>query len=364
MRKRNQIEYLTVAKAILIFAIVLGHCEAPVKNFVYLFHVAAFFFISGYFYKDEYSKRPFYFLKKKVQSIYVPFFVFSYIFLFLHNIFLNLNIYSELTGYKNSSTQYYATNDFINWIVKVPTFAIDEPMAGTFWFLVCLFTVNVMFCLLSFAIEKITNKHIEYYRFFVVSILLVMGFASIYFDISLKRNLEKSLILLTVFYLGYLYKRNEYKIPFSIYHMLLAFAILLVSMLFGKIDIVSNIYTNPLFFLVCSMAGVYFVFSVSKFISGIFPKWILIEYVGNSSLIIMILHFICFKAVNWLQIVIYNYPNYMMAKFPVLDGSHGWWIMYALVGTLAPICIKYVFDEGVQLSKKGRYLFFARPNRI
>ena len=55
----KRIDYMDILKALAIIAVVIGHCDSPhpLYNFIYLYHMPLFFFISGYFYKNEYSNN-------------------------------------------------------------------------------------------------------------------------------------------------------------------------------------------------------------------------------------------------------------------------------------------------------------------
>ena len=54
--EKNRNRSIDIMKGLLIVLVVLGHSQAPVHRFIYLFHMAAFFIISGYLWKDDYSK--------------------------------------------------------------------------------------------------------------------------------------------------------------------------------------------------------------------------------------------------------------------------------------------------------------------
>ena len=45
--------YWNIVKGIGILCIVIGHTGIPLLYYVYLFHLAIFFFVSGYLYKEE-----------------------------------------------------------------------------------------------------------------------------------------------------------------------------------------------------------------------------------------------------------------------------------------------------------------------
>ena len=68
---------IDILKAIGIICMVGGHCEWPIKHFVYLFHMALFFIASGYLFKpsnsSEYSSVV-RFIKRKFVTLWVPYF--------------------------------------------------------------------------------------------------------------------------------------------------------------------------------------------------------------------------------------------------------------------------------------------------
>ena len=50
---RKRIEELDILKALGIIYMVAGHSGVPFRRFIYLFHMAAFFVASGFFYKSS-----------------------------------------------------------------------------------------------------------------------------------------------------------------------------------------------------------------------------------------------------------------------------------------------------------------------
>ncbi|WP_300386526.1 acyltransferase family protein [Clostridium sp.] len=69
MNKR--IEYLDVAKGILIITVILSHSPWPFAQYMYWFHMPAFFMISGLLHKDGSN------FKKQCFKFYIPYFSFS-----------------------------------------------------------------------------------------------------------------------------------------------------------------------------------------------------------------------------------------------------------------------------------------------
>lgn len=96
--RHRRIEELDIIKAIAIVFMVAGHAEAPFSHFVYLFHMAVFYIISGYLYSEKNSLtfRKFYgFVRSKLKGLCFPFFICSAVFTALNNVFLRIFIYTD-----------------------------------------------------------------------------------------------------------------------------------------------------------------------------------------------------------------------------------------------------------------------------
>lgn len=74
--KKRRLEYVDVAKGIGIICIILGHLGlASVNKVVFTFHVPIFFLITGYFTNSNRSTNDF--IKNKVRTLIVPYFITS-----------------------------------------------------------------------------------------------------------------------------------------------------------------------------------------------------------------------------------------------------------------------------------------------
>lgn len=49
----KRIEYIDFIKGICIFLMVLGHTRSPFTSFIYLFHMAVFFMVTGYLWNGD-----------------------------------------------------------------------------------------------------------------------------------------------------------------------------------------------------------------------------------------------------------------------------------------------------------------------
>ena len=353
--KRNK--SMDIAKGIGIILVVIGHSGSPLMNFVYLFHMPLFFFISGYFYKDKYSDNPLILIVKRIKTLYIPCVVYQIIFLALHNFFYKINIYSNNQFFGNLKINPYTHSDEMSVLSHILYFDRTEQLAGVFWFFTTLFIINVAFCLISFIIKHIikNSKIQEVCRAIVVIISFSIGNVYAYYNIHFDKKLEVAYVVLLFFYAGYLYKRYESMIKIKLYASIICFSILVCTSFYGTLSISTNENINPLFLLCTSFMGIYLIMCISKYMSKMNLKIKLLKYIGNNTVVILCLQFLCFKIVNLMQVLIYKYPNYRIASYPVISGTKGWWILYVLVGVFVPLLIqRLVIDNFKNLFRRSK----------
>lgn len=128
---KERILYLDIAKFIGIFCIYLGHFGSAAGNgypFVFYFHVALFFFISGCS-ETLSSDIPWYkYIIKNVKCILVPFYFFAFVSLFTFCIYTDSH--SEIIS---------------NIKIILKGCIRNQYFAGGLWFLTCLFVIKISF---------------------------------------------------------------------------------------------------------------------------------------------------------------------------------------------------------------------------
>lgn len=250
MEKTNdnyrEIDYINTAKALGIIAVVIGHTDSPPVPYVYLYHMALFFFISGYLYKDYYTERPFQLIKKRIRSLYLPYIKYELLYLALNNLFFRFH----LIGWK------YSGQDFLTHFKNIMTMNGNEQLAGAFWFFVSLFTVNLLFCAISWVCSRFFEEHMEDARLIMVSACFILGNLLVYKGIQYSRFFDTSLVAMLIFYTGYLYRKNESLIKMKFAYALVAVIFLVTSKLYGHIEMVINYYVNPAYFVMNSITGI------------------------------------------------------------------------------------------------------------
>ena len=324
INKSNRIGYIDIAKALLIILVVIGHSTPlqPIVNFIYLFHMPLFIFLSGYFYKDEYSCNIFAFVKKKIISIYIPFIKYELILLLLHNLFLNLNIYS--TEY----TSYYTKSNYIRNVISILTFRQTEQMAFPFWFLTSIFTIHILFCIISY-LSTFGKRFSEYFRAILILLCFIFGNITVAYGIKFDWSLNTSIIALIFYYIGYLYRKYEQKIKMNIKYIVIPLTVMIISSRW-RVDISTNIYVNPIFFIVNSLSGIYISIYISKKLEKY--NFSVLNYIGNRTIIIMAFQFLGF------------YIGRCITAEYGLDTTKVYWIIISTCGLIIPLLIDYVLN--------------------
>lgn len=338
---------IDIVKGIGIILMVMGHACCPFSSFFFLFHMAIFFIASGYLYNGfpcESINDAKSFLFKKIKSLYFPYVLWNTIFILCHNFFINLNFYDK---------GFLSIKEIFIKIVKGLLLGSGTEMGGALWFVAVLFTITITFYIIDYIISRIKKSTI--FRNIVqgiISILaLILGF------IYQKKSSELfSSSILTIclscyflFYMGILFKIViKGKNINTLYSLLIVFissiALFVLSKL-GYVALNGNSYTDPIFLIVCSLLGWAWIYSLSTLISKIKYLNNCISYLGQNTMPIVILHFMCFKIITLLGIIINNDDITKLSSFPTLYQHSLWWLLYTFIGISIPILLSNFFHR-------------------
>lgn len=367
--KKNRIEEIDIVKALAMICVVLVHANFPFLKIPLIMPIVAFFIASGFVYKrtasDSLSNIKV-FIVKRIKGLWLPFVVWSSIFVLLNNIFIKMNIYTNnkdifkyATGKHMHLEKCMSFKEMVVDIVKAAFFSTSTPMTGACWFIVVLFKISILYCIVDFIIKKISKNNVLLVQTIVSILFLMVGFMNhFYHFMGNSRAIVFSYYCL--FHLGIIFKDIiKYFYNFSnailIMIMCVSFGVLFILSRFDGFNLSQNNYFNPVFLIVDAIASWCFLYSVSVFIKKTSIKDLFI-LIGKRTLSILIFHFLAFKMVAFLVVKIYKLPEYCLAIFPSLYGNKGmWWLAYVVVGIAAPV----VLNEGyrrivklVQVKKK------------
>ncbi|HQO09387.1 MAG TPA: acyltransferase family protein [Clostridiales bacterium] len=280
MKTENaRLGYVDFIKGFGIILVVIGHATIPRSEWIYSFHVPLFFFISGYVNKE---RTFFENLRSKLSSIYFPFVIFNiltWIFFFIITL-----LKGDIT---NSSNK-------VNLFRTIIGFENSVPQNGPLWFLLCLFTVSIIYSILCI----LKN---EYLKFLLVVCVGTGGYflSELYTDLPFK--IETAMVMLFFFYTGSIISKTGISAKIDnipLIHVLnISFALSFLHYLLNawnisssgieRVSVLENRYGTVLLFFLSAFAAVSYIFILSKKIDNIRS----INFLGENSLLILCFHY-------------------------------------------------------------------------
>ena len=250
---------VSIAKALGIILMVMGHAGCPgyLHDFIYLFHMPLFFFLSAYFFRDvKVVDSAGQYVLRKFKNLYWPYIKWSIIFLLLHNLFFQIGFYDNSLSWQEL---------FVNVKCSVRGMRQGERMLGAYWFLISLFWESLLFGLIIWV------KHKTKFRYFDLIAVVLLFLVGYYAPIDLLLNREMD--ILPIFYLGYWAGTHKMDFPISRSHLLIALSVCLPLLCylatFMKVDVGQGKFYNSILFLVGSLAGIYLMIILSGLINSL-----------------------------------------------------------------------------------------------
>ena len=248
-----------IAKALGIILMVMGHAGCPgyLHDFIYLFHMPLFFFLSAYFFRDaKVVDSAGQYVVRKFKNLYLPYIKWSIIFLLLHNLFCRIGFYDNSLSWQEL---------LVNVKCSVRGMWQGERMLGAYWFLISLFWESLLFGLIIWIKHKTKSG---YFDLIAVVLLFLVGY---YAPIDLLLNRE--MVILPIFYLGYWAGTHKTNFSISRSHLLIALLVCLPLLCyfatFMKVAVAQGEFCNPILFIVGSLAGIYLMIILSGLINSL-----------------------------------------------------------------------------------------------
>ena len=367
LKSKNRVAWLDAAKLLGIFLVILGHIQiknygffSP-RDFIFVFHMPLFFFLSGLTQKNLSFKEN---LKDGVRKLLIPYVVFYFLtwsWWFVVACLRHPELYPDV---------------FRDGIVKpfLGLFIADgyntkiSVMQNTpLWFLVGLFWCKMLFSLVQTKAENPQKANLVFSVF-----LLFLGFVLGYFGIPrevtvFKFGIETTIITITVpFSLGTLtlsyvwffagtqmkekFFTNETKnFPKSKrFVLLLLFLLLTVAICFfnNKLDSTHNIsinrwkYGNDVFlYLLGAVCGMIFVYELSVLISPL-PKFF--GFLGRNTITILAFHYL---AREWIRIFLKYIFHYELVSTEENPFGIGTALFLAVISLLLCAVPSFIFEK-------------------
>ena len=188
---------VNVLKALAILLVVSGHLEFSLFGMFtpYSFQLALFFFISGYLFKDKYLDDVVTFIKRRIKSLLVPYFLYN-------TFYLGVTVLvAHLTG-KFWGQPVSLKNFFITPFLNGHQFDLSCPL----WFVTQLFITMIVFLFLFRVLKKSSDN-----KFFHLAVFAILGFFAIPLSKLITLDPVTLVVVRTMFslffvYLGYYYR--------------------------------------------------------------------------------------------------------------------------------------------------------------
>lgn len=341
---------ITYLKAIGILLMVLAHTMCPfiMRQIIVMFHMPLFFFVSGYCLKTIYlNEKPFYyFILKKIKGLWWPFVKFSIIYLILHNLLFDMNIYNESYGYQGVGSIKYGLKDICGKLFGIIFYMSgNEQLLGGFWFLQALFYGSII----SFIALKLI-KRTELVLLILVILFIILNTAKI--TVPIFHLTARPFLAAIFFVIGFLFKSKKIKL-FNNYYIIITLFFVFIGSFYWRTATVYDYYDNKIIFLyiITAILAIWSIYSLLKRINhSLYVHNILRNlfiYIGDNTLIILTLHFLSFKLVSFFLIKMYDLNIERLAEFPVIEeySNKGWWILYFIIGIIVPIIYKIILSN-------------------
>lgn len=339
---------VSVARAIAIVMMVLGHAfvGTDIEHFAHVFHMPLFFFTAGYCFKEAYLDETCQFLKKRIMGLWWPYVKWGFVFLICHNLFFFIGIHNtEWGGFLGHPEERYAMPVIIENFWRLIHFQYQEQLLGGYWFLQDLFWGSLIFF--------VCKKYIKQDWILLVGLLLAaIIFAKKkifdpFFDISSDDVFAAWYVATGYFF----HKKLEHSFAqFCKSKPLLSYCCVFVGVIGMLLCVKYGLYG----FKYCLWNQIPMKAMAS--VGSIATIWLLcmifvrrfsgtnickcMQYVGNHTLEILTWHFLCFKVVSLLIIIIFGLDMACLAEFPTITeyANMGWGWVYAIIALTIVLC--------------------------
>lgn len=365
--KESRSLYWDVVKGLGIIAIVLGHTGYFAGAFVYLFHLALFFFITGYFYNEKkYGDSPFLYFGIRLSGAWPKYMFYTLFFVLFHNFFVRSGLYAGQELYNH-------TMMLTAWMQSL-SFHCPEQVQGALWFVpVWLVSAGLFAGCVWFgrtAAKRLSEllpgnpgqkvsgsgqnptsseQHRKLWLCGLASCFL--GLIGLFLNMrkcGLPYNLQAGLLVVPLYFLAWMVKLYlpDFKRWMPWYGCIISAFLLtqINSRLHIFIDLASMSVPGVLFYPI-SLMGIYFVLSLGRLTERISPLAKVLAFLGRQSFDIMAVHFLIFKLLDYgyARLVLGNLPENLSA-FPVSFRTE-LGPAYILLGLFIPAFVGLAVDK-------------------
>lgn len=338
-----------ICKGVGIMLMVLGHSGLPKAghDFIYMFHMPLFFFLSGYCFKEKYLGDYEGFIKRKIKTLWWPYVKYSLLFLLLHNIFCYLHIYSVEYGYQGNGVLPITLSEAKDTVWSIVTnMSGEDQLLGGFWFLKELLLGSIVALVTMILIKRFSS------RFSVICLKSGGAFFLLMFSVLMNKYVlifpcfgirSVTLLSAAIFLAGHLCHELKWNGNLG-WGFFFALIILVGSILMPR-EILHLAWYEIVPYFIFGLIGSMMALIFSRFLAERFPKISdLVSWIGRNTMTILTWHFLSFKIVTFILIKKYDLSIEHLGEFPVMYNYslQGWWIAYFAIAMFFTMIISYI----------------------
>ncbi len=334
--KTKRIKWIDIYKGIAIILMVIGHTYSPWVPYIYLFHMPAFIFISGFTTSfDKYKTVDF--IKARAKALLIPYLCINIFYIFLRFMLQLLKI--EPLFYQDAM---HLKQQSIFFVQNLST--ID--LGGATWFLVVLFEIAII----SLIIDRIRKKiKLPLVINVVISLaMLIVMYRFYHQQRYLPYYLDMAIGGCFYYLLGHYIKEKKILTQINIYWGLPISAFFIYF--FGKLNYIpmnwpTRTFATPAENIIAVISGIYLLYIISIAIerySKIGTN--ALQYVGRKSIHILVLHFLIFR-ISFLMMYLLGYTDKEMIKELIPRPGNQYWLLISIASIIFIIIIDIFFHK-------------------
>lgn len=339
----NRNPVVSMAKGMAIILVVVGHSlplENWARNYIYMFHVPLFFYVSGYCFKEKYLNDALTFVKRRLRGLWWPFVKYGIPMVLLHNVLCAIHVYGPLCDVVP-----YTLPQMGVAVLKQFAMSGAEPLLGAYWFLNTLFGASLLF----YGCRRLAGSK------WAVAILLTGSVACLLLvpytgglRIVFRMFLAGTYMALGHLFAGMESQEDRFMILTRIKRpipVILLAALVAVGEWMLPHEMTDATLPTLLPCILTALAGIWMLWGVCQWLLAAGSRLMVrlshvLDFIGNHTLTILTWHFLCFKVVTLLIILLYGLPMDQLEVLPIIEeqAAQGWWMVYALAG----VCVVFL----------------------
>jgi len=340
---KTRIDWIDIFKALAIISVIIGHSGSQLTPYVYLFHIPAFVFISGFtFNYEKYPKIQDLFFNK-FKRLIIPYFSFAFLYSIFQILLKILNVDSVI--FSTSTKEFFNPFWLFNSITSVN---YVNQLSGASWFLIMIFETT-MFSSIMFKIQR-KYKINDLFLILFILLLLIIGCNFFYPKwpaTHINYFLDLNLVSIFFFISGYLFKKYKIFISLNKKYFIIFFIFILYfsrKHLSIQMDFPNRSFESWINVLISSFSGIFFLYYLSLIIEKLNLIKNIFIYIGKKTLSILCLHFFGFK-ISFFTLFILGFYKFENIKLLTPAESRFLWIPIVLISLVSSLIITKILSK-------------------